>query len=203
MTQLILARHGETDWNREGRYQGQADPPLNAAGQSQAEILAERLAGQPLEAAYSSNLRRALQTARAVARVTGVRLHIDPRLREVNQGEWEGMLATEIAQVYPAEWAACQRDPVHGRPPGGESVEEVAGRVWAAVDDILGRHPVGPVLIVSHALALATLRCHASGVPLAEVHRMALANGSLLRFEWPVGKKVGGDFRRQDSWDCG
>ena len=190
MTQLILARHGETDWNREGRFQGQADPPLNAAGHDQAWALAERLAAYPIEAIYCSNLLRAVQTAEAVARATGARLQLDPRLREISQGEWEGMLATNIAIRFPTEWAARQCDPVHARPPGGESVAEVAERVWAATEDIARHYPDGPVLIVSHALALATLLCRALGIPLAAAHRMAPSNGSLRIIEWTAEKQM-------------
>jgi alpha-ribazole phosphatase len=190
VTQLILARHGETDWNREGRYQGQADPPLNTVGQGQAHALAELLAALAIEAIYSSNLLRAVQTAEAVARRTGTKLELDPRLREISQGEWEGMLATDIAMRYPVEWAARQRDPVNARPPGGESVAEVAQRVWAATDDIARHHTDGPVVIISHALALATLLCRASGIPLAEAYHMAPANGSLRIVEWTAEKQM-------------
>jgi len=192
MTQLFLARHGETDWNREGRFQGQADPPLNAAGQAQARALAERLAGQSFDAIYTSDLRRAVETAQIVAQGLGLSVWVDTRLREVNQGEWEGILASDIAVRYPKEWESRQQDPVNARPPGGETIAEVACRVWAAVDDIAGRYPTGSVLIVSHALALATLLCRASNLPLEQAYHLAPANGRHDIIQWPSDKRSEG-----------
>jgi alpha-ribazole phosphatase len=185
MTQLILVRHGQTDWNREGRYQGQANPPLNTLGREQAEAIAEQLAGQSLNAIYSSDLQRALETARIIAGRLGLKVQLDPRLREIDQGEWEGMVASDISVRYPTEWETRQRDPLHARPPKGETVTEVATRVWSAIDDISSRHPAGRILIVSHALALATLLCRASNCSLDHVYHLAPANGYLETIPWP------------------
>jgi alpha-ribazole phosphatase len=185
MTQLLLVRHGETDWNREGRYQGRADQPLNAIGLAQAKTLAEQLAGRSVCAVYSSDLGRAVETAQIIARNFDLNIQIDPRLREVNQGQWEGLLASDIPNRYPVEWWMRREDPVHARPPGGETVAEVAARVWAAADDIVRHHPNGSVLIVSHGLAIATLLCKASGVPLERAYHLAPANGSLETIQWP------------------
>jgi alpha-ribazole phosphatase len=186
MTRLILVRHGETDWNVAGRYQGQADPPLNANGQARAKALAAQLAGTRIEAIYSSDLQRARETAEIIARRLGLTVKLDRRLREINQGEWEGLLVTEVTARYPLEWAARENDPLGARAPGGESVVEVAARVWAAADEIARAHPVGPVLIVSHGLALATLLCRVRGVPLQQARDLILDNAKPEMIKWRV-----------------
>jgi len=104
MTHLILIRHGETDWNVEGRYQGQADPPLNARGRVQALRLADGLASSGIETLYTSPLQRARQTAEIVAQRLNVPVHIEPRLVEIHQGDWQTRLRSEIEQLYPEQF---------------------------------------------------------------------------------------------------
>ena len=188
MTRLWLIRHGETDWNIEGRWQGQAPhaPPLNAAGRAQSEALVEQLNSHVFDALYSSDLLRAAQTAAIVGARLGLRVQVEPRLREINQGEWEGMLGRDIARVYPAAWAARERDPASARPPSGESVVEVAARAWAAADAITRQHPGGAVLVVSHGLLLATLICRARGLPLRDAHSLIPANARPDIIDWSV-----------------
>lgn len=166
MTELWLVRHGQTDWNLERRYQGHSDTSLNATGLEQARLAAEALAGRPYTAIYSSDLTRARVTAESIGRRLGMEVQIDPRLREVNLGVWEGMVVTDIQAQYPVEWEARQTNRLHGRPPGGESVHDVAARIWPAVDDLAARHPDGALILVSHGLALATILCRAQGLPL-------------------------------------
>src|SRR5579864_7883681 len=105
MTVLLLARHGETDWNREHRWQGRADPPLNARGREQAAALAASLAQVPLGAIYSSDLARALETAELVGGALGVAVTSEPALREIDVGEWSGLTTAEIERTFPAGWA--------------------------------------------------------------------------------------------------
>lgn len=184
MTWLILARHGQTDWNIEGRYQGQTDLSLNETGRAQARELAEQLADQPVVAIYSSDLRRARETAGIIAERVGLAVQVDERLREVHLGRWEGMLFSDIVAQYPSVWEQRQRDPVHSRPPGGESAAEVSVRVWAVVDEIAGRHAPGPVLIVSHGLALAALLCRAQNIPLTRIYEMVPDNAHPITVDW-------------------
>jgi broad specificity phosphatase PhoE len=177
MTYIWLVRHGQTDWNVQGRWQGQTPdaPPLNAAGLAQAQTLAEQLADQAARdgiafaALYSSDLLRARQTAEVIARRLGLPVRLDARLREAHLGAWEGMLGDEVALRYVAELDERRRDPVHSRPPQGESVYEVAARVGQAFDAIAHAHPDQHVVVVSHGLALAAGLCLAEGRPLAEV----------------------------------
>jgi broad specificity phosphatase PhoE len=185
MTAWILVRHGATDWNRDGRYQGQADPPLNEEGWAQAARLAEVLAPRPVEALYSSDLKRARDTAERVAQRLGVPVFVEPRLREINQGAWEGMLVGDIASGYPEDWRAIQDDPLHARAPGGESVAEVAQRALACLGDIAQRFPRGPVVIISHGLTLGCVLCLARGLSLEDARRNVPMNGEPVELAWP------------------
>lgn len=184
---LWLVRHGQTDWNLIGRFQGQADPPLNATGEQQARDLAARLDGTAYAALYSSDLLRARQTAAALADHTGLPVRLDARLREVHHGEWDGLLVTEVQARYGDSWAERERSPGTARPPGGETVAEVADRVAAALDEIARLHAGTDVLVVSHGLALATALCRARGRPLREAHELVPPNAEAQVLPWTPG----------------
>lgn len=185
MTTLWLVRHGQTDWNVEGRYQGQTDVPLNAAGLAQAHALAAELAGRPFDAVYSSDLQRARITAEIIARPLRLPVQTDIHLREINQGQWEGQIYKHLVARFQAEMLARRGDPNGFRPPDGESVAEVAARVAQAIDAIACAHPDGQVIVVSHALALATLICQANQIPLQDVYDHLPHNAHPEVIEWP------------------
>ena len=184
MTELWIVRHGQTDWNVEGRYQGQADQPLNAVGLAQAAAAAAQLQTQNFTAIYSSDLQRARVTAEIIAAQLGLPVQIDRRLREVNQGEWEGMLTADIQARYVAAWSARQQDRLHAAPPGGESLAQVAARVLPAVDEITRRHPHAAILIVAHGLVLGVVRCAAEGAPLTAAFQHIPDNAQPLVVYW-------------------
>lgn len=184
MSRLILIRHGETDWNVTGRWQGQADVPLNGCGREQAERLARDLAGQDIAAIYSSDLSRARDTAAPLAHLLGLTIIVDGRLREVNLGAWEGMLSEDIASQYPQELSARRRNPLHARAPQGESVMEVIARIIEAVKEITARHPNETVAIVSHGVALAAVICQAEAIPLAQIYTHIPENAKPYIVEW-------------------
>lgn len=175
---LWLVRHGQTDWNLEGRYQGQTDLPLNATGLAEAERAAALLAGQPIDAIYTSDLRRAEQTAAAIARACGIPYRVEARLREIDLGEWEGELFADIKARHPELIEARRRDPLDFRAPGAESLREVAERVCEATDAIAARHPGETVVIVSHGVALAPLITRAAGEDLAQAYRFIPDNAA-------------------------
>ena len=154
MTTILLARHGETEWNRIGRYQGWADPPLNETGHVQARTLAEQLRSMPFDAVYSSDLRRARETAEIVAGPHGVPVIVDPGLREVNVGAWSGLTRAEVERRFPG-----------GERPGGETREQHAERVLAAAERIARAHPGQRILLVSHGGTMRALRLHVSDEP--------------------------------------
>lgn len=195
MTQLCLVRHGQTDWNLEGRYQGQSDVPLNQNGLMQAESLVEKLNGQAFAAVYSSDLTRARQTAEPPAKRLGLSVHLEPRLREINQGEWEGVLVDDIKARYAEIWSQRTVDPANVRPPGGETVGEVAARVYAALDDIARLHPDGNVLIVSHGLSIATAICRARGIPVGQAYTVIPDNVQPVWMEWQLDEKPASGLR--------
>ncbi|MFQ5943120.1 MAG: histidine phosphatase family protein [Anaerolineales bacterium] len=169
MTRLILIRHGETDWNREGRYTGQTDIPLNDVGLRQARNLAERLREELLDALYSSDLARATMTSRLVSEVTGTKVRLDTRLREINQGEWEGLPFNEIRNRYRRILDLRKKEPLSAAPPGGETIGEVQSRVLDSLEDILGNYPHRTVAIVSHGLPLAIIKTHFNDLPIEAI----------------------------------
>ena len=163
MTTILLARHGETDWNREGRWQGWADPPLNETGRGQAQALAEELRGTPFDAVYSSDLRRAHETAEIVAAPHGVPVVVDPALREIDIGPWSGLTHDEIRARFP-----------DGSRPGGETRDEHAARVRAAVERIARENAGRRVLIVTHGGTVRTVHDLTSDEPYHPVANCAV-----------------------------
>ena len=171
-TTILLARHGETDWNRDGVFQGHADPPLNETGREQARDLARRLVDVDVDVVYSSDLRRAFQTAEIVASAKGLPVHADAGLREVDVGSWSGLTRAEIAERFPG----VERH-------DGETEEAHRARVVEAVTRIVRAHPGESVLVVSHGGSLRALRRHALGeAPFVlrncEYYRLAFETGA-------------------------
>ncbi len=162
MTRILLARHGETDWNSVGRWQGHADPPLNDAGRSQAAELAERLAGDGIAAIYSSDLVRASQTAHHVAKRLGLAVVEDAGLREIDVGSWSGLTRAEVEQRFPEGYARWLEGEIGH---DGETREQLTDRVVAAVERVAADHPEGTVLVVTHGGAIRALRRYADGDP--------------------------------------
>ena len=149
---MLLARHGETDWNRELRIQGSSDIDLNELGREQAEALADELADVEVDAIYASDLSRARATAEAVAARKQLPVRLDARLRERSFGTWEGLTREDIEERF-----------APGDRPDGETDEEVRARVLSAIQDISAAHPGEQVLVVSHGGALNALWHHALG----------------------------------------
>lgn len=148
MTTLLLVRHGETDWNAEGRLQGHTDRPLNEHGRNQAKELADRLAGEGADAIYASDLARAKETAEIVGARLGLPVMIDADLREKNWGNWEGLTGDERADV---EFE-------------GESTADHRERVLRAVERIAERHPGQRVVVVTHGGSLRRIQAAVNGV---------------------------------------
>ena len=168
-TTILLARHGETDWNLEGRFQGHADPPLNDTGRAQARELAAQLASTPFDAVYSSDLARAHQTAEIVAASHEVPVVTDTGLREIDVGSWSGLTRAEIEERFPG---AQHHD--------GESRANHLSRVVATVTRIAHEHPGERILVVSHGGSLRALRRHCTGEPVHPIENCGVYE---LRFE--------------------
>ena len=176
MTELILIRHGETDWNVEGRYQGQADPPLNRAGLDQARLLAKELRDVHLDVLYASPLRRALQTAQILADSLKVPLHLEPRLMEIHQGDWQGRLRAEISALYPELFRRWETEPWQVTPPGGEHLSHVQARVDRAVSDMLARYRGKRIGVVAHRIPIALIKVRYQGLDPDVVRTLQLPN---------------------------
>jgi probable phosphoglycerate mutase len=171
MTTLILVRHGETDWNRDGRWQGHADAPLNERGREQARTLADELAGEHVGAVYSSDLSRARETAAIIAERLGREVSLDARLREVHVGRWSGLTMEEIETRFPgdvARWRASAADHAFG---DGETYAAMSQRVVAAVEEIAARHVGEQIVVVLHGGPIRALLAHAAGITYDEQRR--------------------------------
>jgi 2,3-bisphosphoglycerate-dependent phosphoglycerate mutase len=156
VTYLILARHGETDWNRDGIWQGHGDPPLNHLGRQQAAALAERMIDVEIEALYSSDLRRAHETADYLSRSTALPVVSEPGLREMDVGSWTGLTAAEIEERFPGM-------EYHD----GESREAFSTRAISTLQGIASRNHGRCALVVTHGGVVRALQRHMYGEPLA------------------------------------
>jgi broad specificity phosphatase PhoE len=154
---IVLIRPGETDWNRSGRFQGWVNTPLNEHGKQQARALAHFVRHIGMGALYTSDLKRALETAENLARHLPFEPIRDERLRERGIGIWQGLTLEEMEAWYPEDYAQMRADPDGFRIPGGESRSDVRARVMAAVSDILKSDPNETVGILSHTTAIKIL----------------------------------------------
>ena len=170
MTIVLLARHGQSDWNAARRWQGHADRPLTEKGRAQASALADRLAHIDLDAVYSSDLRRAADTARVVAEAQGLGLVQLPELREVDVGSWSGLTRDEAEERFPDGFARWRE----GFPgwDGGEDYDEMAQRVIGAVVQIALAHEDGRALVVSHGGPIRAIHAAALGLDVHEYRRL-------------------------------
>jgi broad specificity phosphatase PhoE len=183
VTTILLARHGETDWNRDNRFQGRADPPLNAAGRKQARALAEALSGEPLAAVYTSPLRRASETAEIVAAPHGLRVEPVDGLREVDVGSWEGLTRADLEQRQPEQFRRWLVEHEQGWE-DGETYEEMGRRVLPALLALAERHRGERVLAVTHGGPIRAAIAAAEGISHAEARRHGpmIGNGFVAGF---------------------
>jgi broad specificity phosphatase PhoE len=170
VTTILLARHGETDWNRDERFQGHADPPLNAAGREQAAALAEALATQPLTAVYTSPLRRAQETAEIVAASRGLAIEPVDGFREVDVGSWEGLTRAEIERRYPEQFRRWLFEHEQGWE-DGETYEEMGRRVVRAILRLAERHGDDSILAVTHGGPIRAAIAASERITHAEARR--------------------------------
>ena len=182
---IMLARHGETPWNAEGRYQGQVDIPLSEVGIGQATALGQRLQDVHIDRAVASPLSRATRTAQlALGEDRAPMLAFDDGLLEIAHGEWEGLLASEIAQRDPQRLQAWKDAPESVLMPGGESLQMVLDRAWPALERACaGLGADDTLLVVAHDAVNRVLLARILGLPLAKLwgFRQAPATLNLLQ----------------------
>ncbi len=180
-TQLLLIRHGETQWNADGRIQGHRDIGLSPRGLRQAQLLAQFLARESIDAVFASDLSRARDTALPLAQSLGRALQTDARLRERSFGLFEGHTYDEAQSNWPHEYAIwMRREPAHAVP-GGESYLAARARVLACLGEIVGAHAGGTVAVVTHGGVLDVVYRAAFGIPWETPRSHLLPNASINR----------------------
>jgi len=184
---ILLARHGETPWNAEGRYQGQIDIPLSPTGEAQALALGARLKDQQIDRAVASPLSRASRTAElALGEARASMLTTDPDLLEIAHGDWEGLLASEINDKDPVRLRAWREEPDTVLMPNGESLRQVLVRSWQGLSRATEGLGAGDtVLVVAHDAVNRVILCRVLGLPIARLWTFRQAPTTLNLLEGP------------------
>jgi probable phosphoglycerate mutase len=187
VTQLLLVRHGETDWNAAGRWQGHSDTPLNDEGRRQALALAATL--EDVDVVYASDLARARETAEIVGERLELPVRLDARLRERGFGAWEGLTTAEVERRFPDDHRRWRAGDGFGAA-DAEPFEAFAARIHAVLEHVLGKHADQTVLLVSHGGSIRVIHALACGLDYVRDHRSipAVANCSLARYAAKNGK---------------
>lgn len=178
-TRFYLIRHGETLWNRQGRYQGSTDIELSEEGLAQAELMAKRFRYLPLDAIYVSPLKRAMATAEAIRKETGIVPVVDEHFKEINFGEWEGKSIPELKEIYGQAYEDFYSNPFAHPFPGEGSFAKVTERAVAGFEEILKKHEGQKVAIVSHGGLLRVLLVAVMGMDLNFYRKTWMTNTSI------------------------
>ena len=202
-TRIILVRHGETHWNREARIQGySANSPLTDTGIAQARAVAERLAAEGIDALYTSDAGRTLQTVEPIAAATGLAANRDAGVRERNYGIFEGRTFAEVEKVFPEAFEKYRtRDP-HYTIDGGESAVQFRDRIVASLSDIARRHAGQRAAVVTHGGVVGAMYRVAMDMPMDAPRVYTTRNASLNRFRFDAGRwivEVWGDVAHLDE----
>lgn len=189
MVRIILIRHGETTWNIEGRYQGQEDTPLSTRGLEQGRLLAEGLKDVPLDICISSPLQRSYQTCKFCADLHNLPVATDARLTEINHGDWEGVLAPDIAKAYPVEFEQWHTAPHLVQMPGkgGECLEDVRRRVRVAFDEYAQKYEGKTVLVAAHDAVNKAIICDLLGLGMEHFWQIKQDNTCINVLEYNEG----------------
>lgn len=188
---IILVRHGQTEWNIGSgageRFRGRVDLPLDDTGLAQARALAERLADQSIVAVYSSPLKRAVETARPIARRLGLTVQPLPGIIDINYGDWQGLSHAEVAKIYPDLYRCWVEKPHRVKFSSGESLRQVRLRAMAALEEVAARHDDRAVLLVAHQVVNKVLVCAILGLDNSHFWRIRQDNGCINVFEHQDG----------------
>lgn len=184
-TRVILVRHGQTAWNQDERIRGRSDVPLDETGLEQARATARYIAARwPLTAVYASPLRRAMDTARAIADAQGLEAQPLDGLMDLSFGEWEGLPIPEVQARYPDLWRAWLEAPHTVHFPGGESLDDVRERATAALQDVVHRHPGETVALVAHRVVNQVLLCAVLGLGNDHFWQIGQDTCAVNEIEW-------------------
>ena len=190
MTEIILTRHGETDWNVTEVFRGRIDVDLNETGVRQAELLAEYLSELKIDAVYSSPLQRALKTAELIAGWQALKVNVVHGLIDFDYGEWQGLSHREVKGRYEELYKEWTIRPDRVRMPGGETLEDVRERAMAVVDDAVGSYGDGRVVLVSHRVVSKVLVCALLGLDNSHFWNIRLDTCGITRFGYEGGRFV-------------
>ncbi len=182
---LLIVRHGESEWNKIGRYQGQEDAPLSELGQQQAQALARRLRNEHLDAIYSSPLQRAANTARAIAELhPDVPFHTDAALLEIHHGDWQGLYNEDVRKQYSAALQEWKEHPTRAQMPNGESFSNILKRVLDFKEALERDHANETVLVSTHDVVVKILVADALGMNMDRINRIWVTNASISVVEY-------------------
>lgn len=184
---LLLVRHGETDWNKDHRYQGRRNTELNAAGLQHARLAGEKLKKYSPVALFTSDLKRTLQTAEIIGNCIDLSPQSDPRLREIHFGDWEGKTYDEVAKLFPREVKVWRENPLEAYVPGGEKLRDVLTRILDVLDNICSTVN-GNTVVVTHGGPIRLLLCHIGAE--GAMWKYPVKPGSITVVENKKGKMV-------------
>lgn len=188
MTQIVLVRHGQTEWNKHERFRGWIDIELDETGLKQAEAAAPRIAQWEVEAIYSSPLKRTMATAQIIANRLGLPVVPLEGIIDMNFGVWQGLSIGEVKQNYPKLFELWHNNPHRLEIPQGESLEEVRKRAVATIDDIAARHENEMVTLVTHRVVCKMLLCHLLGLDNSHFWQIEQDTTAINLFEIREGK---------------
>ena len=210
-TTVLLVRHGETDWNRRKIFRGVYDIPLNANGRAQARMAAGALTGRTIDAAYTSPLSRAAETAQIVLASHGVEAAVEQTLKDFDYGQWTGKEDAEVAKTWPAEHAQWLAAPHAAHPPDGDTLAAVSDRAFAAVERIAQQHDGQTVALFAHRVVnkLLVLRMLSLDLPrfpfirqdnccITEFQRTAAGYVAIVINDTTHIRQAGGDLLEAD-----
>lgn len=186
-TTLIVIRHGETEWNLQGRWQGHDDSPLTENGIQQTRALAKSLASCDATALYSSDLGRTIQTSEIISEKTGLEIILEPRIRERHLGVFQGLTTSEMASQFPEYYKAYKVSGAGYRVPGGESKRDRYERSIACFNELAAKHKGETILVVTHGGVLNALFRHVVGLSLDAPRYFHIWNTSKNQFSWNQG----------------
>ena len=187
-TTLILIRHGETPYNRDRRYQGHRDTLLTRKGKRQTKKIALRLRNEPLDAIYSSDLKRTKYTAKAISHYHSLKVKTLPELREIDFGDWEGKTHDEIQRGWRGLLDEWEREPSKIKIPGGESIQKLAERTRTTIKKIISTHPNQRVTIVTHGGPIRIILMDALDLGLDDWWKTITSNGGISIIEYQSNK---------------
>ena len=185
MTEIIIIRHGETEWNKTGRFQGHSDVPLSAEGRAQAAMLGKNLAVDHVDMIYASDLTRAMETAAPLAQRFGLEVISDPQLRELNFGAWEGRNFNDVNAENPNAMKNFYTDPERANIPESEPFPEFQRRIAGRVREIIARERGKRIVIVSHGASIRILLADILSMPIRSIWHLSQLNTAVnkIRFE--------------------